>query len=111
MDPTRVIVRVNAATTAKHAADIEMHRGTNYRMLVLPRAERASQLAPLAGWNVVALCETPGGILNAAQIASTPNVIVLMWGAEDSSPPLAGARAGALTDATVRWQCTRAQAF
>jgi citrate lyase subunit beta/citryl-CoA lyase len=32
---------------------------------------------------VVALCETPLGVLNAAQIAAAPGVVALMWGAED----------------------------
>jgi len=83
MDPSRVIVRVNAAITAEFPADIEALRATSYRMIMLPKAESAGQLAALSGWQVVALCETPLGILNAAQISGAPNVIALMWGAED----------------------------
>ena len=83
MDPSRVIVRVNAATTTEHAADMEALRATPYRMIMLPKAESAGQVAALAGAQVVALCETPLGVLNAAGIAAAPNVIALMWGAED----------------------------
>jgi citrate lyase subunit beta/citryl-CoA lyase len=90
MDPARVVVRVNAATTAEHAADIEMLGGTNYRTVMLPKAEHASQLTPLADWQVITLCETPGGILNAAAIARAPNVIALMWGAEDLIAAMGG---------------------
>ena len=31
----------------------------------------------------MALCETPLGIVNAAEIAAAPEVIAMMWGAED----------------------------
>jgi citrate lyase subunit beta/citryl-CoA lyase len=93
LDPARVIVRVNAAGTAEHAADLAALRSTGYLTLMLPKAETRAQLAGLAGiagpgrhgadWRIVALCETPLGILNAAEIAAAPNVIALMWGAED----------------------------
>jgi len=90
MDPARAIVRVNAAATAEHTADIAALRRTRYRMIMLPKAEEASQLTPLASWQVVALCETPLGVLNAAQIAAAPNVIALMWGAEDLIAAIGG---------------------
>jgi citrate lyase subunit beta / citryl-CoA lyase len=90
MDPARVIIRVNAAGTDEHAADIEMLRAAAYRTIMLPKAEEAGQLAPLAIWQVVALCETPLGILNAARIAAVPNVTALMWGAEDLIAAMGG---------------------
>jgi citrate lyase subunit beta / citryl-CoA lyase len=90
MDPARVVVRVNAAASAEHAADVEALRRTQYRVIMLPKAETASQLTPLADWQVVALCETPLGILNAAPIAAAPNVIALMWGAEDLIAAIGG---------------------
>jgi citrate lyase subunit beta/citryl-CoA lyase len=90
MDPARVIVRVNAVSMAEHAADVATLGATPYRMIMLPKAEQASELSPLARWQVVALCETPTGILNAAQIAAAPNVIALMWGAEDLIATLGG---------------------
>jgi citrate lyase subunit beta/citryl-CoA lyase len=90
VDPARVIVRVNAATTSEHAADIEALTATPYRMVMLPKAETAARLTALAQWRVVALCETPLGILNAAQIAAAPNVIALLWGAEDLIAAMGG---------------------
>lgn len=44
----------------------------------------------LADYSVVALCETAQGILNAAAIAAAPNVVALMWGAEDMVASLGG---------------------
>ena len=84
LDPARVIVRVNATGTAEHAADVAALRGTGYRQVMLPKAETRAQLAALGGdWQVVALCETALGVVNAAEIAAAPGVIAVMWGAED----------------------------
>ena len=86
LDPARVIVRINATGTPEHAADIVALRGTRYRQVMLPKTETRKQLdaLPLRGiWRVVALCETPLGVVNAAEIAAAPGVIAVMWGAED----------------------------
>ena len=83
VDPERVMVRINAVGSPEFAADLAALRGTAYRMVMLPKAEDATQLGPLARWQVVALCETPLGVLNAATLAAAPGVAALMWGAED----------------------------
>lgn len=84
LDPARVIVRVNTTGTSEHAADIAALRGTPYRLIMLPKAETRAQLEGLgADWRVVALCETALGVVNAAEVAAAPNVIAVMWGAED----------------------------
>ena len=91
LDPARVIVRVNAAGTAEHAADIAALRATGYRQVMLAKTETRAQLDGLGGdWRVVALCETPLGVVNAAEIAAAPNVIALMWGAEDLIAAMGG---------------------
>jgi citrate lyase subunit beta / citryl-CoA lyase len=91
LDPARITVRVNAPGTAEHAADLAALRGTSYRTIMLPKAESRAQLDGLGGeWRVVALCETPLGILHAAEIAAAPDVIALMWGAEDLIAALGG---------------------
>jgi citrate lyase subunit beta/citryl-CoA lyase len=91
LDPARVIVRVNAAGTAEHAADMAALRQTNCRTLMLPKAETRAQVDALGGhWQVIALCETPAGILNAAQIAAAPDVSAMFWGAEDLIASLGG---------------------
>jgi len=90
-DPARVIVRVNAAGTAEHPADLAAVRQAGYRLVMLPKAETRAELDALAGpWQVVALAETPAGILNAAAIAAAPNVAAMMWGAEDLLAAIGG---------------------
>ena len=84
LDPGRVIVRVNATGTPEHAADIAALRGTGYRVIMLPKAETRRQLDELdRDWRIVALCETALGVVNAPEITAAPNVIAVMWGAED----------------------------
>jgi citrate lyase subunit beta / citryl-CoA lyase len=91
LDPARVIVRVNAAGTPEHAADLAALRATEYRTVMLPKAETRGQLDGLGdGWQVVALCETPLGIVNAAEVAAAASVIAVMWGAEDLIASLGG---------------------
>ena len=89
-DSARVIVRVNALGTPEHDADIKALRATPYRMIMLPKSERREQVDALADWKVVALCETPLGVLAAADLAAAPNVIALMWGAEDLIAAMGG---------------------
>ena len=84
LDPARVIVRVNATGTPDHAADMAALRETGYRLIMLAKTETRAQLDALGGdWRIVALCETPLGVVNAAEIAAAPNVTAVMWGAED----------------------------
>ena len=90
MDPERVIVRVNSVASPEHAADLEALRATAYRRVMLAKTENARQLATIADLSVVALCETPLGVLNAAEIAAAPNTIALMWGAEDLIAAIGG---------------------
>jgi citrate lyase subunit beta / citryl-CoA lyase len=91
LDPDRVIVRVNATGTPEHAADLAALRGTGYRTVMLPKAETRSQLDALGpDWRVVALCETPLGVINAAEIAAAPNVAAMFWGAEDLLASMGG---------------------
>jgi citrate lyase subunit beta / citryl-CoA lyase len=101
VDPDRVIVRVNALGTAEHAADVDVVRATAYRTIMLPKAESSEQVRALADWQVIALCETPKGIVNAAQIAAAPNLTALMWGAEDLIAAMNG-RSSRLPDGSYR---------
>ena len=47
-------------------------------------------LAKTADYFVIALCETTKGVINAGTIAEAPNVVALMWGAEDLVASLGG---------------------
>jgi citrate lyase subunit beta/citryl-CoA lyase len=102
LDPARVIVRVNATGTGEHAADIAALRGTRYRTIMLAKTETRAQLDRLGDeWRVVALCETALGIVNAAEIAAAPNVVAVMWGAEDLIASMRG-RSSRLPDGRYR---------
>lgn len=91
LDPARVIVRVNAVGTADHDADMATLSQTDYRRVMLAKAESADQIALLdPRFDVIALCETARGVVAADEIAATPSVTALMWGAEDLVASLGG---------------------
>lgn len=97
LDSERTVVRINPADTADHELDLAALSGTAYRTVMLAKAELAADLrrlgsgtAPGAPLQVVALCETALGVLNAAELAAEPATVALMWGAEDLLVSLGG---------------------
>lgn len=90
LDPARVIVRINGFTTPEFEADLAALRATAYTRVMLPKASNAAELAPLKGFDVIALCETASGVLAAPALAAVEHVVALMWGAEDLVASLGG---------------------
>src|SRR5699024_10935838 len=93
LDPARTIVRVNPADSADHAADLEALAATGYRCVMLAKTESAAQVTDLyssTGAEVLALVETPLGVVRAPEIASAPGCDGLMWGAEDLLAAMGG---------------------
>jgi citrate lyase subunit beta/citryl-CoA lyase len=90
LDPATTIVRVNAAASPEFAADLAALARTGYRRVMLAKAETRVSLEALADHRVIALCESPLGVENAALLAAAPNVEALMWGAEDLVAALGG---------------------
>ncbi|MFJ6027462.1 HpcH/HpaI aldolase/citrate lyase family protein [Pseudarthrobacter sp. NPDC092424] len=90
LEPSRTIVRVNPVGTEEFEKDLHCLAHTPYRTVMLAKAEDAAQLEALADYHVIALCETALGVLNAPAIAAAPNVVALMWGAEDLLASLGG---------------------
>jgi citrate lyase subunit beta/citryl-CoA lyase len=92
LDPDRTVVRINPADTADHDLDLAALAGTNYRTVMLAKAETASSVRHLgrSALRVIALCETALGVLNAAELAAEPATLALMWGAEDLLVSLGG---------------------
>ncbi|MHB1234598.1 MAG: HpcH/HpaI aldolase/citrate lyase family protein [Microbacteriaceae bacterium] len=90
LDPARTIVRINPAGSEDFAADLTALAGSDYRVVMLAKTAAAGDLAALAGYQVVALCETAAGVLAAAEIAAADQVVALMWGAEDLIASLGG---------------------
>ena len=90
LDPVRTIVRVNAYDTPERAADLEALRQTEYRTVMVAKATAPRDFEGLDGFDLVALCETAGGVVNAPAIAAHQAVVALMWGAEDLMASLGG---------------------
>lgn len=93
LDPDRTIVRVNPIGTDEHAADLEALADTDYRCVMLAKTESAAQVTDLysaTGAAVLALVETPLGVVRAEEIASAPGCAGLMWGAEDLLAAMGG---------------------
>lgn len=93
LDPDRTIVRVNPADSAEHAADLAAVEATGYRCVMLAKTESAAQVTDLhsaTGAAVLALVETPLGVVRAEEIAAAPGCAGLMWGAEDLLAAMGG---------------------
>ena len=90
LDPARTIVRINHAGADDHELDLDALSSTGYRMVMLAKASGAGDLDRLGDYQVIALCETARGVVNAAEIAAADCVVALMWGAEDLVASLGG---------------------
>lgn len=82
-----VIVRVNAVGTPWHAADLDLCAWAGVAGVMLPKAESAAALAPVAarraGLAVIALIESALGLAGAREIAAAPGVQRLAFGSID----------------------------
>jgi len=91
LDPERTVVRVNALDGAHIESDLATLSLTDYRTVMVAKAESAKQIARLdPRFAVIALCETARGVVAAEKIAALENVVGLMWGAEDLVASLGG---------------------
>ena len=75
------------------AADLEAVAGTAYRCVMLAKSESAAQVTDVhtaTGAAVLALVETPLGVVRAEEIASAPGCTGMMWGAEDLLAAMGG---------------------
>lgn len=86
---TDVFVRVNPVTTPWFAKDVKALQSTGVRIM-LPKAESPQTLAELSDFEVLAICETPLGAVNAYELAKVDNTWALLWGGEDMTAALAG---------------------
>lgn len=90
LDPATTVVRVNPAGTAEHDLDLQALRGTEYRLIMLPKAESADQIGGLTGYQVFALVESPAGALAIESIAAAPGTLGVMCGVEDLVAAMGG---------------------
>ncbi|MDT9594120.1 CoA ester lyase [Nocardioides zeae] len=89
LDVDRTVLRVNAVGTTHHAEDLAAAAAAGVRRLMVPKAEDPAALAAL-DHEVVALLETPLGVERAGELAATPTVVALMWGADDLVAAMGG---------------------
>ncbi|WP_293768559.1 CoA ester lyase [uncultured Corynebacterium sp.] len=94
LDPARTIVRVGAADSPQFAADAALVAATEFRQVLLPKAEGAGGIAKLRAAvpdaQIVALVETPLGVVRAAETAAAEGCVAMFWGAEDLTAGMGG---------------------
>ncbi|MGH8956176.1 MAG: HpcH/HpaI aldolase/citrate lyase family protein [Microbacterium sp.] len=91
LDPGRVIVRVNAPGSDALVSDLAMLSQTDFRTVMVAKTESAESLTAFdERFSLIALCETAKGIHAADRIAAHPQVVAMMWGAEDLVASLGG---------------------
>lgn len=81
-----VAIRVNMVGTPWHDGDVAAVAGSAADYVILPKAETADEVrevAKRAGKPVLAMIETPVGVLAAAAIAAVPDVAGLIAGTND----------------------------
>jgi citrate lyase subunit beta/citryl-CoA lyase len=87
-----VILRINAAGTPWHAADVTAARSLSPAAVMLPKAEDPQDVARVAaelpGIPIIALAETAAGLAHARAIAATDGVCRLAFGSVDFSADL-----------------------
>lgn len=92
LDLRRTLVRINPPHTEQGRQDLDTLAGVSPAAIMVPKAEDAGTIAALAPLPVVALCETPSGVLAARELAAAGNCIALMWGGEDLIAGIGGQR-------------------
>lgn len=90
LDPATTVVRINPYGTDDHDRDLGALAATAYTTVMVPKAEHPSRLLVAGQYDVVALLETPAGIVRAFEIASADEVVGVMWGAEDLVAAIGG---------------------
>jgi citrate lyase subunit beta/citryl-CoA lyase len=91
-------IRINAPDSPHHAEDVAAVQASQAAAIVIPKvgtAESAARIAQAVGKPVLAMIETPAGILAAVSIAAVEGVVGLIAGTNDIAhalrlPPSAG---------------------
>lgn len=94
LDPARYVVRLSAVDTADFALDAAASKSMGASAVMLAKTESAEDVRDAvraSGADVIALLETPRGVVHAAEIAATTGCVGMMWGAEDLVAAMGGA--------------------
>jgi (3S)-malyl-CoA thioesterase len=79
-------IRINGVESAEHAADLAAVAGSTCDFVVVPKVETAADAADIAeaaARPLLAMIETPLGVLAAAEVAAVPGVGGLIAGVND----------------------------
>ncbi|WP_432559406.1 HpcH/HpaI aldolase/citrate lyase family protein [Granulicoccus sp. GXG6511] len=93
LDPDRTVVRVSQTSSPGHAEDLAAVRAGGYRCVMLSKSESGDQIRQVAeaiDGVVLALVETPLGVVRANDIAEAEGCVGLMWGSEDLIAAMGG---------------------
>lgn len=89
--PRLAAIRLNGIESGEHIEDVTAVAGSRADFAVLPKAESAADVAQVAralGKPLLAMIETPLGVLAAAEIAAVPGVSGLIAGTNDLAASL-----------------------
>jgi (3S)-malyl-CoA thioesterase len=89
--PRLAAIRLNGIEAGEHLEDVAAIAASRADFAVLPKAERAADVAQVAkalGKPLLAMIETPLGVLAAADIAAVPGVSGLIAGTNDLAASL-----------------------
>ncbi|TWP34496.1 CoA ester lyase [Leekyejoonella antrihumi] len=89
-----VFLRVNAAGTPWHLADLAAAARAGVAGIALPKVERPEDLdaAQRSGLSIIGGLETARGVANARAMCEQPNVVAVYFGAEDFIADMGGRR-------------------
>lgn len=90
LNPASTMVRINALNTKDARLDLAAVDRSPFDTIMIAKASDVDSIAALTRYKIVVLCETAAGILAAPRLAKLPNVVALMWGAEDLVASLGG---------------------
>lgn len=83
LDPRQVIVRINSTQTSWARDDLEALAATPAHFIMWPKARDLVSEAVFGRFSVIALCETPRGIIDASKLADSGSCVGLAWGGQD----------------------------
>ncbi|MEJ5997266.1 HpcH/HpaI aldolase/citrate lyase family protein [Corynebacterium sp. H130] len=113
LPPEKVIVRINPPLSADGAQDLTVVARTKFTQIMVPKAESAADAAAVTAVipeaQVIALIETPLGVLRSEEVAAASNVVAVFWGAEDLVAGLSGS-ASRFPDGSYRGVAKHARA-
>lgn len=97
LDPATTIVRVCGPEHPGFLGDVELVQQTKYSLVMVPKITTEIPQV-LSGFKVIAMIETPQAVVNLQSIAQHPDVIGLLWGAEDLTVMLGGTHSRFMPD-------------